>query len=93
MSYYVTMSKNEFETETFITKSLKALPLSQNSFDGAPHTKREEIFENVTCYHIFGNRSSNWIFGSRNSNWISESGATRSSKALYIDETYIEIGM
>jgi hypothetical protein len=43
----VTMSNNEFESETFITKSLKALPLSQNSFDGAPHTKREEMFENV----------------------------------------------
>jgi hypothetical protein len=44
----VTMSKNESESETFITKSLKALPLSQNSFDCAPHTKREEMFENVT---------------------------------------------
>lgn len=38
------MSKNKFESETFITKALKALPLSQNSFDGAPHTKREETF-------------------------------------------------
>ncbi len=42
------MSKSKSESEAFVTRSLRALPLSQDSFDGAPHTKREETFENVT---------------------------------------------
>jgi hypothetical protein len=88
------MSKNKYESEAFIIKSLKALPLSQDSFDGAPHTKREETFENMTYVITFlKTKSNNWIFGSKNSNWIYESRATRSSKALYVDEKYIDIGM
>jgi hypothetical protein len=42
------VSKSKSESEAFVTRSLRALPLSQDSFDGAPHTKREETFENVT---------------------------------------------
>jgi hypothetical protein len=41
------VSKSKSESGAFVTRSLRAWPLSQDSFDGAPHTKREETFENV----------------------------------------------